>query len=753
MQMANKNASSSYLAQGNAEMRAGCYEKSLRFFELALAEAPSMSRLIQFNINLARSRLGKLPAESPEKPLGAAKPDCYGLHADHNSIDIVIPVYNALEDVQRCLHSLVKCIDGFDVTVYVVNDRSESATSDWLREFCHSMPMLILIENDINQGYTKSVNIGLRRCKGDFIVTLNSDTIVTPGWLSGLVRCFKSDPTLGVVGPLSNAASWQNVPDLMGDDKKFAINELPKGWSPNDMAVLVRRASKHFYPRVPFVNGFCFMIAKAAFEKVGFLDEETFPTGYGEENDYCIRVEEAGFRLAVCDDTYVFHAKSKSFGHEKRNKLSKAGSQALMSKHGKDKVSQLANQIRSMEVFSVIRKQIKDGLSKAICRELKDPLTQRILFLLPVSGGGGGVHSIVQETIGMRRIGIHAIVAVPKKHRAKFIEKYKDVDIREEIFVGYGASELVNLSRSYDIIVGTIYTSMRLVKDVVAAIPDIQPAYYVQDYEPFFSEPGSPEWHEARESYMLVPDTILFAKTDWICQKVYQEHGTHVYKVMPSIDHDVYKPDPCAKQRAGLEGKIVLSAMIRPKTPRRGAKRTMQLLKCLYEQFGEKLHIELFGCDENDSLFQQQERRFKYSNSGVLTRLGVAAVLQRSDCFLDLSDYQAFGRTGLEAMACGALPILTSNGGIYEYAKHNMNSLVIDVFDDKSSLEVVSDFLRGTPKIANLKLNCLLTASRYSIHRAALSELKVLCDEGIICSETSTHLAEQPMTNTTIRRL
>ena len=351
MQMANKNASSGYLAQGNAEMRAGCYEKSLRFFELALAEMPSMSRLIQFNINLARSRLGKLAAESPEKPPGAAKPDSYGLHADHNSIDIVIPVYNALEDVQRCLRSLVKCIDGFDITVYVVNDRSESATSDWLRDFCRSMPMFILVENDINQGYTRSVNIGLRRCKGDFIVTLNSDTVVTPGWLSGLVRCFKSDSTLGVVGPLSNAASWQNVPDLMGDDKKFAINDLPKGWSPNDMAVLVRRASKHFYPRVPFVNGFCFMIAKAAFEKVGLLDEETFPTGYGEENDYCIRVKEAGFQLAVCDDTYVFHAKSKSFGHEKRKELSKVGSKALMSKHGKDKVSQLANQISCMEVF------------------------------------------------------------------------------------------------------------------------------------------------------------------------------------------------------------------------------------------------------------------------------------------------------------------------------------------------------------------------------------------------------------------
>lgn len=728
--------SSSYLAQGNAAMRSANYSEALKYFEQALLQAPELKSVIQFNIKLAKTKLTQVSLGESEKPVvknetsdrqnvGNSPETLYSINNENCIVDIVVPVYNAFEDVQRCLEAIERNTDGFKVNVFVVNDGSEAPTTEWLRSFCKNKSMFVLTENDKNKGYTPTVNVGLRQCKGDYIVTLNSDTIVTKGWLNGLVRCFKAHKNLGVAGPLSNAASWQNVPTLLDENNQFAVNELPSGWTADDMASLVRAASKHYYPQVPFVNGFCFMIGKAAFDKVGLLDEATFPTGYGEENDYCIRVAQAGFKLAICDDTYVFHAKSKSFGHEKRKQLSKVGSDALKAKHGKDKVNQLAGQIRDMEIFNDIRQQVQQALKKASEKSVKDPLLNRILFLLPVSGGGGGVHSIVQETMGMRRIGVQAKIAVPKKHRPKFIKKYEDIDVVENLFVGFEPQELPELSNNFDVIVGTIYTSMKLVKEVVDANPAIQPAYYVQDYEPFFSEPNTPAWQEARDSYTLVPNAILFAKTDWICQKVYEEHGVHVRKVSPSIDHEVYRPDPLAKKRAGLEDKIVLSAMIRPKTPRRGAERTMNLLKNIYEHFGDKVHIELFGCDENDSLFHKLERNFKFTNNGELSRLGVADVLQRSDCFIDLSDYQAFGRTGLEAMACGAFSILTKFGGIYEYALNNQNSLIVDPNCSDLSMQVI-DFLSFNEDLFRLKLESLHTASNFSINKAAISEVIAL---------------------------
>lgn len=728
------NSTQSLLAKGNAELLTGNYINAIAIFERALKQSPELAKIIEFNINLAKyktteSNIKKSTVQSITDVAYYSKDHIasnYLMNHQVYTVDIVIPVYNALEDVQRCLESVEKNTDGFRVTTYVVNDASNKETTEFLRVFCENKINFVLIEHEKNMMYTRTVNDGLRASKSDYVITLNSDTIVTKGWLQGLVRCMRSDNQIGVVGPLSNAASWQNIPELLDENNQFAVNDIPNNMLPDEMAEYVNKVSHHVYPRVPFVNGFCFMISRDVINKIGYLDEETFPTGYGEENDYCLRVADAGFTLAIADDTYVFHAKSKSFGHEKRKEYSKNGSAALKAKHGKERVNNLGSYIRDMKIFDEIRQRVKDGLKSDTELKAKDPFRQRILFLLPVSGGGGGVHSIVQETMGMRRIGVQAKIAVPKKHRPKFIKKYEDISVVEDLFIGFEPHELGEISQNFDVIVGTIYTSMKLVRDVMKINPSIQPAYYVQDYEPLFSEPGTPAWQEARDSYTLVPNTILFAKTDWICKKVYDEHGVRVKKVSPSIDHDVYKLNPLAKEQAGLEDKIVLSAMIRPKTPRRGAERTMRLLKKVYDDFGDKLHIELFGCAENDPLFQQLERGFKYKNNGELTRLGVSAVLQKSDCFIDLSDYQAFGRTGLEAMACGATLLSTEFGGVYEYVVDQVNAYLVNPFSENEVYDSLVRIINTLDSMLDLKMASTYTASEYSIHRATLSEVVAL---------------------------
>lgn len=709
--------SKSPLAQANEAFRNKDFDKALKLYIAAQKLYPELKSMIDKNIENTRKHIG-LPVSSPD--------------TRKTSIDIVVPVFNALEDVKKCLASLNESTDGFNVKIIVVNDGSDEQTTKWLREFCKNKLLFKLIENPKNLGYTKTVNVGLKASNADYVITQNSDTIVSHGWLIGLINCMKSDKKIGICGPLSNAASWQNVPDLYDETRKFAVNSLPHHFTIAQMSQVVKDASLKTYPILPFVNGFCFMIKREVINKIGYMDEENFPIGYGEENDFCIRAQDAGYKLAIADDVYVYHAKSKSFGHEKRKQLSEDGTAKLKQKHGLEKYADLVNKVKITDQLDQIRARIKSRLDKntappstineKIASDTKNPLTKRILFLLPVSGGGGGVHSIVQETMGMRRIGVEAKIAVQKKYYQKYTNIYRDIDAVEDLFLGYEPLELNQLSKEFDVIVGTIYTSMKLVKDVAEANPNIQPAYYIQDYEPLFSENGSPAWQEARDSYTLVPNAILFAKTNWICQKVYEEHGVHVNKVSPSIDHDVYKPDPSAQKLAGLEGKIVISAMIRPKTPRRGAGRTMLLLKRLYEHFGDKLHIELFGCADDDPLLQTLERGFKYKNNGELTRLGVAAVLQRSDCFIDLSDYQAFGRTGLEAMACGVTLITTKFGGIDEYAVDNLNSIFVDPFNENETVKKVFTFLTKSP-INKFKIESLRTASRYSIHQAVVSEL------------------------------
>lgn len=696
----------SLLKQGNQALRERDFERALLHYRAAKAIHPELEWVIQPNIDFAERH--RRAAINPEMAQPVEAPF---------TIDIVVPVFNALDDVKRCLESLEHNTDGFRVKVIVVNDGSGQDTTTWLRQYCHAHPHFTLIEHPKNSGYTRAVNTGLRASKADFVITQNSDTIMTPGWLRGMIRCMQSDPKIGIVGPLSNAASWQNVPDLRDSSGLFAVNNIPNGLDTDGMARLVSKAAARSYPRLPFVNGFCFMIRRAVIEKIGYMDEENFPIGYGEENDYCIRAADAGYELAIADDVYVFHAKSKSFGHERRKTLSEQGTSNIKRKHGMNKYGALLEAVTRTEAMDGIRARIRQLLERNSTASQVDLMTMRILFLLPVRGGGGGAHSVVQEVAAMRRIGLHARVGVKHEHVEGFVMSYADINDSHETFVGFDNSSLLEVAASYDIVVGTIFTSMKLVKRIVDANPHILPAYYVQDYEPMFFPEGSDKWQEARESYTLVPDAFLFAKTQWIIDEVQRKHGVAVHKVQPSIDHDVYKPVPRV-----VSDRLSVCAMIRPQTPYRGAERTMRLLARLHRQHGDRIAINLFGCDSDNPDFQKLKRNFPFVNHGSLLRPQVAILLAQSDLFIDLSDYQAFGRTSLEAMACGCAAVVPAVGGGNEYAHHQRNALVLDTLDESACYQAVTSLLDQPEALQLMRRNGLLTAARYSVHAAAMSE-------------------------------
>lgn len=698
----------SELALGNKALKEKKYAQALKHYHAALEKQPELAAMIQGNIKLLEKKMRDRAVSEVAESKGTSKSE---------TIDIVVPVYNALEDVKLCLESLSRHTDGYDVRILVVNDGSDAETTNWLREYCKVNKPFQLIEHSENKGYTCTVNTGLRVSTAEYVITENSDTIVPAGWLTGMVRCIKSDPKIGVVGPLSNAASWQNVPYLRDESGGFAVNELPPEHTVETMAKLVSTVSSRQYPRLPFINGFCFMIRRAVINTIGFMDEENFPIGYGEENDFCIRASDAGFELAVADDVFVYHAKSKSFGHDRRKMLSDQGTQNLKNKHTVEKYLASVEVVKKTEVLDSVRSQIQKAIQQSRLQKDVDLMSMRILFLLPVKGGGGGAHSVVQEVNEMRRIGIDACVAVKQEDVASFIKGYADIAGAKDIFKGFENHSLINLAENYDVVVGTIFTSMKLVKQIVEVIPHILPAYYVQDYEPMFFEEGTAKWQEARESYTLVPNAFLFAKTQWIIDEVKRHHGMIVHKVQPSIDHEVYKPT-----KRQPDGKLYVTAMIRPNTPRRGAERTMRLLTKLSQRHGHHIHINLFGCESESAEFQILEQGFPYHNHGTLLRPQVAQLLAQSDLFIDLSDYQAFGRTALEAMACGCAVVVPAEGGVHEYAIHNQNSLVVNTLDEPACFDAISELIDTPAALKRLRLAGLSTASRYSLHAAALSE-------------------------------
>ncbi len=348
----------------------------------------------------------------------------------------------------------------------------------------------------------------------------------------------------------------------------------------------------------------------------------------------------------------------------------------------------------------------------------------RVIFVLPGRGGGGGAHSVVQETLGLQKLGVDVAIAASQDSLSVFRTTYPELEHSHVPVPTFrDDKELRERLEGYDLAIATTAPSANQLAAAISGIPDDRrprTGYYIQDYEPLFFTPGTPEWEGSRASYTALPDCLLMAKTDWLCTTVHENHNRQVTKVSPSIDHSVYHPGARPES-----DKLTITAMLRPKTPRRAPRRTVRILERLAAEYGDQLRITSFGCDRGDLELNGLKLSPGIEHSGVLSRRQVAATLRESDLFLDLSDFQAFGRTGLEGMACGCVPVLPVFGGAWEYARHRENAFLVDPRSDEAILDAVHEYVANSPAIRKqMRHAAIATALDYSIERAAFSEFE-----------------------------
>jgi GT2 family glycosyltransferase len=277
-------------------------------------------------------------------------------------VTIVIPVFNALTETLACLNSLNGSTT-VPLLVRVVDDASDAPVREALEDYARDKPWIEVHSFPENRGYTFAADYGIRQARTEWIVLLNSDTVVTRGWLERMLACAQSDSRIAFVGPLSNAASYQSVPELYDAANKWKVNRLPPGMTAEQMAEIVSKVSASEHPEVPILNGFCTLMNRPAFIELGGLNPTAFPTGYGEENDLCFRAAKAGYKLVVADDAYVYHVKSASFGSVRRQELTKAGNAALAKLHPDVDIGALTAKFRETPALVAIRKAVAAELS------------------------------------------------------------------------------------------------------------------------------------------------------------------------------------------------------------------------------------------------------------------------------------------------------------------------------------------------------------------------------------------------------
>lgn len=221
-------------------------------------------------------------------------------------VDIIIPIYNAFEDLQKCVESIYINTDLKNNRLILINDNS---TDEHIKQYLDKQHLknIIVIHNKENKGFSYNINLGMEQSAENDVVLLNSDTVVTPRWIDKITECAYSSDIIGTVTPLSNNATLCSVPVFCEE------NKIPDHLSIKQIAEIVEKCSLKRYPRITVANGFCMFIKREVINTIGKFDAETFGRGYGEENDFCNRAEQMGYIHVMCDDTYIFHSGTKSF--------------------------------------------------------------------------------------------------------------------------------------------------------------------------------------------------------------------------------------------------------------------------------------------------------------------------------------------------------------------------------------------------------------------------------------------------------
>lgn len=634
-----------------------------------------------------------------------------------STVDVVVCVHNAPDDVRECLAS-VAARSTPPWRLIVVDDGSADETRDLLAAFAAANGTL-LIRNETAVGYTLAANLGLRASTADHVVLLNSDTVVTEGWLDRMVACAESSDRIGLVGPLSNCASWQSVPDVADDRGDWATNPLPEGTTPDTMAGLLAEDAGPAYPQLPFLNGFCLLIRRRVLARVGLFDEEAFGRGYGEENDYCLRARKAGFELALADDVYVLHKQSKSYSSERRKVLAEAAGQALARKHGQAAIDEGVAECRAGRVLEALRERSRDLLPRQRLREEGRRRWQgkRVLFVLPVSERGGGANVVLSEAREMTKMGVDARVLNLARFRESFERHYPDAGLP---LLWASPEEVAGAARGFDAVVATHNASVEWIAPLSGRGPVL--GYYVQDYEPLFYDEGTRDERKAFRSYTLVPGLVRVTKTDWNRQEVERRTGVSCHVVGPSFDQALFRPF----RPAPSSGTLRVAAMVRPSSPRRQPILTMDVLEALVERYGPRVEVTIFGDDPSHPDEPRIARSFPHARLGMIDGWRLALLFNSVHVFADFSTYQAMGLSALEAMGCGATAIVPAAGGATSFAADGENALVVDTGSEGACLDALCRLADDPALLGRLMARAARDATRHHPAGAAWNSLDAL---------------------------
>jgi O-antigen biosynthesis protein len=234
---------------------------------------------------------------------------------------VIIVNFNVKDFLEQALYTIDKSLayaagrrPGFASETFVVDNASDDGSIDMVRK---KFPHVQCIENKSNVGFARANNLALDKSTGRFILLINPDTVVQEDTIDSMMRAMEANPSIGMAGckilnpdgtlqlacRRSFPRPWVALTKIMGLSALFPRTRL---FGQYNLTYLDPDMSYE----VDAISGSFMMLKRDVYDQVGGLDETFFM--YGEDLDWCYRIQQAGWKIFYLPDTKIIHYKGES---------------------------------------------------------------------------------------------------------------------------------------------------------------------------------------------------------------------------------------------------------------------------------------------------------------------------------------------------------------------------------------------------------------------------------------------------------
>lgn len=234
-------------------------------------------------------------------------------------VSILIPCTGMLEYTKLCVASILHTTRQPYELIFL-DIGSLDGTAEYLAGVQTAAPIRIeVISTPTDMGISDVVRNALGTARGQFLVLLNNDTVVTQRWLEHLTGLAEMSPTVGLVGPMSNYAAppqlVETIPYRIGK-KKTGGNpwELDRG-AVERFATEHEQANKGKWMEAERLGGFCLLIKRQVLDRIGSEINQWSDLSLFDTDILSSKARQAGFTLACCRDLFIHHFGTRTFAH------------------------------------------------------------------------------------------------------------------------------------------------------------------------------------------------------------------------------------------------------------------------------------------------------------------------------------------------------------------------------------------------------------------------------------------------------